>query len=156
MEVTVCDFCLLCTKSLQSCLTLCDPMDCSPPGSSVHGILQVKILEWVAMPSFRGSSWPRDWTCVSCTGRQILYHWATREARELHQVIEIDILVKKEEKWKAKRSDWSKATSKTSWANFFSFPGLKTILHGFILLSELSVLLFELVTFPKKPFLTIF
>ena len=42
MEVTVCDFCLLCTKSLQSCLTLCGPMDCSPPGSSVHGILPSK------------------------------------------------------------------------------------------------------------------
>ena len=43
----------------QSCLTLCDPMDCSPPDSSVHGILQAKILEWVAMPSLRGSSQPR-------------------------------------------------------------------------------------------------
>ena len=42
-------------KSLQSCLTLCDPMDCSPPGSSVHGFLQATILEWVAMPSSRGS-----------------------------------------------------------------------------------------------------
>ena len=40
-------------KLLQSCLTLCDPMDCSPPGSSVHGILQARILKWVAMPSFR-------------------------------------------------------------------------------------------------------
>ena len=40
-------------KSLQLCLTLCDPMDCSPPGSSVHGILQARILEWVAMPSSR-------------------------------------------------------------------------------------------------------
>ena len=38
----------------------CDPMDCSPPGSSVHGILQARILEWVAMPSSRRSSWPRD------------------------------------------------------------------------------------------------
>ena len=45
-------------QSLQSCLTLCDPMDCSPPGSSVHGILQARILEWVAMPSSRGSSQP--------------------------------------------------------------------------------------------------
>ena len=45
-------------KSLQSCLTLCDSMDCSPPGSSVHGILQARILEWVAMPSSRGSSHP--------------------------------------------------------------------------------------------------
>ena len=47
-------------KSLQSCLTLCAPMDCSLPGSSVHGIFQERTLEWVAMPSSRGSSWPRD------------------------------------------------------------------------------------------------
>ena len=51
--------------SLQSCLTLCDPMDCSPPGSPVRGILQARILEWVAMPSSRGSSWPRDRTGIS-------------------------------------------------------------------------------------------
>ena len=51
----------------QSCLTLCDPMDCSPPGSSVHGILQAEILEWVGMPSSRGSSPPTDRTQVSCT-----------------------------------------------------------------------------------------
>ena len=43
-------------KSLQSCPTLCNPMDCSPPGSSIHGILQARILEWVSMPSSRGSS----------------------------------------------------------------------------------------------------
>ena len=49
----------------QSCLTLCDPMDCSPPGCSVHGILQARILEWVAMPSSRGSSQPRYQTQVS-------------------------------------------------------------------------------------------
>ena len=62
-------------KSLQSCLTLCDPMNCIPPSSSVHGILQARILEWVAVLSSRGSSRPRHWTClscVSCTGRQIL------------------------------------------------------------------------------------
>ena len=52
-------------KSLQSCLTLCNPMDCSPLGSSVHGILQARILEWTAMPSPRGSSLPRDWTRLS-------------------------------------------------------------------------------------------
>ena len=50
----------------QPCLTLRDPMDCSPPGSSVHGILQVRILEWVVMPSSRGSSQPRDQAQVSC------------------------------------------------------------------------------------------
>ena len=49
-------------RSLQSCLTLGDPVDCSPPGSSVHGIPQAGILEWVAMPSSRGSSQSRDWT----------------------------------------------------------------------------------------------
>ena len=55
----------MCAKSLQSCLTLCDPMDCSPPSFSVHGILQARILEWVAMPSSRGSSRPRDGTLIS-------------------------------------------------------------------------------------------
>ena len=53
-------------NSLQLCLTLCDPMDCSSLSSSVHSILQARILEWVAMPSSRGSSSPRDWTHVSC------------------------------------------------------------------------------------------
>ena len=56
----------MCVQSLQSCPTLCDSMDCSPPGSSVHGILQARILGWVAMPSSRGSSWSRDWTHVFC------------------------------------------------------------------------------------------
>ena len=59
----------------------CNTMDCSPPGSSVHGISQTRILEWVAMSFFRGSSWPRDQTHVSSTDRWILHHWATREAR---------------------------------------------------------------------------
>ena len=52
-------------KSLQSCRTLCDLMDCRPPGSSVHGFLQARILEWVAISFSRGSSQPRDWTWVS-------------------------------------------------------------------------------------------
>ena len=66
------------TKSLQLCLTLCNPMDCSPSGSSIHGILQARILEWVAMHSSRGSCQPRDHTHVSyipCIGRRVLYHW---------------------------------------------------------------------------------
>ena len=49
----------MCAKSIQSGPSLCDPMDCSPAGSSVHGILQARLLEWVVMPSSRGSSWPR-------------------------------------------------------------------------------------------------
>ena len=67
---------------IQSCSTLCDPMDCSPPSSSVHGILQARILQWVAMPSSRGSSQPRDQphVFVSCIDRWILYHGDTWEA----------------------------------------------------------------------------
>ena len=57
---------MLGTQSLHSCLTLCNAMDCSPPGSSIHGIFLERILEWVAISSFRGSSWPRDQTRVSC------------------------------------------------------------------------------------------
>ena len=56
---------------------LCNLMDCNPPVYSVHGIFQAIILEWVAISFSRGSSWPRDQTRVSSTGRQILYHWAT-------------------------------------------------------------------------------
>ena len=52
-------------KSLQLCLTLCDPIDCSLPGSSLHGILQTRILQWVAGPFSRGSSWPRYQTRIS-------------------------------------------------------------------------------------------
>ena len=55
----------MCAKLLQSCPTLCHRMDCSLPASSVHGILQEKLLEWVAMLSSRGSSQPRDRTCIS-------------------------------------------------------------------------------------------
>ena len=59
------------------CPIFCDPRDCSLPGSSVHGILRARILEWVTMPSSRGSCWPRFWThisYVSCIGRWVLYH----------------------------------------------------------------------------------
>ena len=62
------------------CLTLCDPMNCSPPGSSVHGFSQARILEWVAIPFSRGSSWHRDWTWLSCIAGGCFTFWATREA----------------------------------------------------------------------------
>ena len=70
---TVCMY----AKSLQSCLTLYDPMDCNLPDSSIHGILQSRILEWIPMPSSRGASPLGDRTrisYVSCLGRQVLYH----------------------------------------------------------------------------------
>jgi len=74
-----CIFCLCLVA--QSCLTFCDPFDCSPPGSSVHEILQARILEWVAMSSSRGSSQPRDQTQVSHIAGRFFTIWATREAQ---------------------------------------------------------------------------
>ena len=64
-----------------SCLTPRDPRDCGPPDCPAHGIFQARILGWVAISFSRGSSWVRDWSCISCFGRWVLYHWATREAR---------------------------------------------------------------------------
>ena len=61
------------------CLTLCDTVGRSPPNSSVHGILQARILEWVAISFSRGSSWPRDWTQVSHIAGRRFNLWATRE-----------------------------------------------------------------------------
>ena len=63
----------------QSYLTLCDPMDCSLPGTSIHGILQARILEWVTISLSRGSSQPRDQTQVSRIGGRSFNLWATRE-----------------------------------------------------------------------------
>ena len=61
----------------QSCPTVCNPVDCSPPGSSIHGILQARILECVAISFSRGSSWPRDRTQVSCITGRCFNLWAT-------------------------------------------------------------------------------
>ena len=82
-----------CSKTSLSCVSVllllfsgsvmsdsCDPVDRSPPGSPVHGVLQARTLEWVAIPFCRDSSWPRDGTHVSCIGRWVLYHRATGEA----------------------------------------------------------------------------
>ena len=74
----------VCACSVASVVSnFCDPMGHSLPGFSVRWILQARILEWVSISFSRGSSWPRDRTCISCVsciGKQILYHWATREA----------------------------------------------------------------------------
>ena len=67
-----------------SCPTICNPIDSSLPGSSVHRIFQARIPEWDAISYSRGSSQARDWTCISCVswiGRWILFHWGTWEAR---------------------------------------------------------------------------
>ena len=71
----------------QLCLTLCDPMDCSLPGSSVHGIFQARVLDWVAISFSRGSSQPRDRTRVSCIAGRCFTIWATREAFSVYSVM---------------------------------------------------------------------
>ena len=71
---------LVCVLVAQACPTLCNPMDCSPPGSSVHGILQAWIQEWVAISLSRGSSQPRNQSWVSCFAGGCFTAWATREA----------------------------------------------------------------------------
>ena len=63
----------------QLCLTLCDPMDCSLPGFSIHGIFQARVLEWFAISFSRGSFQPRDWTRVSCVVSRRFTIWATKE-----------------------------------------------------------------------------
>ena len=73
---------MLHAKLLQSCLTLCNPMNCSPPGSSVHGISMARILDWVAISDSRGSSQPTYQTHISCIGRiGFFFHCITWERR---------------------------------------------------------------------------
>ena len=69
---------------LLSHIWLCEPLDCSPPGSSVCRIFQARILQWLTISSSRGSSWPRDQTCIACVfciGKRVLYYWVTWEAQ---------------------------------------------------------------------------
>ena len=72
--------CMCMCSVARLCPTLWGPMDYRLPGSSVHGILQTRILEWVDYPSSRGSSQPRNWTGVSCVAGRFFSSWATREA----------------------------------------------------------------------------
>ena len=74
-------------KLLQSCLTLCDSMVCSPPGFTVHGILQARILEWVAMPSSRGSSKTRDGTRISTSPALADLFFTTSTTWEAHSLV---------------------------------------------------------------------
>ena len=75
----------------QSCLTFCDPMDYSPPGFSVHGILQARILQWVAIPFSKGSSWPRDQTQVSGIAGRFFTICATRDEKLVTKTVLMQI-----------------------------------------------------------------
>ena len=97
----------------QPCPTLCDPMDCSLLGSSVHGIFQSRILEWVAIPFLRGSYWPRDWTQVACIAVRFFYHLSHRGS----PVRQWQMKDEEEGKWwtsKCRRS-WCTATVPVAW-----------------------------------------
>ena len=102
----------------QSCLTLWDPVNCSLPGSSVHGIIQARILEWVAIPFSRGSSQPRDWTQVSYTAGRFFTIWSPREAPLLcvhFPLLQCRVMyVLKDQSGKGKQSD--------TWLFFFFLP----------------------------------
>ena len=83
----VCVCVCVCVFVSQLCLAFCKSMDCSLPGSSVHRLLQTRILEWVAIPFFRRSAWSRDWAWVSSIEGRFFTIWATREADvSLHQL----------------------------------------------------------------------
>ena len=111
-------------QSLQLCPTLCNPMDCSPPGSSVHGIFQARILGWDAMPSARGSSQSRDWTCISyiasIAGRFFTYCHTWEASFDMHCLLKnvtqalslkchlLRNLCDMRAKWRKKRMCWLK------------------------------------------------
>ena len=113
-------YCCFCCVITKLCPTLWDPMDHSPPGSSVHGISQARTLEWVAISSSRGSSQPRDWTCSSCIGRQILYHWAIREAPSF--IIPFNKLVDVHKHFPEFMSLSDRLTSSNIWKSCWNVP----------------------------------
>ena len=82
---------LVCVLIAKLCPTLCDPMDCKPPSSSVHRILQARILEWVTVPFSRGSSQPRDRIWVSCVTGRFFTNRATKEALKVKRVYKFSI-----------------------------------------------------------------
>ena len=100
----------------QSCPTLCDPMDCSPPGSSIHGIFQARVLEWVAISFLRGSSQPRDGTQVSHIAGRRFTIWATREALWIREADQRADWFQPTDCSKPGQSEtWSTATSVSLW-----------------------------------------
>ena len=84
------------------CPTLYDPMDCSPPGPSVHGISQARILEWVAISSSKGASQPRDRTHISCIAGRFFINWAIREA-----IFKVSVyILERFEIWEERKKFW--------------------------------------------------
>ena len=111
----------------QSCPTLCNPMDCSPKGSSVHGIFQARILEWVAISFSRGSSQPRDGTWVSCIAGRLFTTWATRES-ENERGGTISEVIKSQHPWHG--SSANRECSLGTWNAFLLEKGITPGLAG--------------------------
>ena len=102
-----------CWLVAQLCPTLCDPLDCSLPGSSIHGISQGSILGWLAVSFSRRSSHPRAQAHTSCLGRRVLYPWAAREAPLCVYCFSSEWDFGEEAEWK-----------QSMWIFFFFFPSL--------------------------------
>ena len=112
----------------QSSLTLFDPMDCSLPGSSVHGIFQAKVLEWVAISFSRGSFQPRDRTWVSYTAGRRFTMWVTREASAVKRKITGSTPWTVITGWQCPRSPtlyYERILSHTAWSTLGSCPGIR-------------------------------
>ena len=88
----VCVYVCVCVLVAQLCLTLYNSMVCSPPGSSIHGVFQTRILECVAIPFSRGSSWSRDWTRVSCNAGRFFYHLSYRGSSPASPITSVLVL----------------------------------------------------------------
>ena len=102
----------MCVLVVQLCPTLCNPMDCSPPGSSVRGILQARTLEWVATSFSRGSSPLTDWTLVSCIASGCFTIWPTREAHSQSWLLVFPAVM---ESWARKTAECQKLDAFKLW-----------------------------------------
>ena len=144
-----------CCSVAKSCPILCIPMNCSLVGSSVHGIFQGRILEWVAISFSRGSSQPRDQTCISCTGRWVLYHWALGSWRILFiQMLSCKMSptgmmrkwiynsVKKEHSFTVYVSYWS--TKFNVWLNLTVYCCCTSLYYCFVSVPQFFVFVFYL------------
>ena len=110
----------LCSLVTQSCPTLCDPMDCRLPGSSFHGILQARVLEWVAISFSRGYSQPRDWTQVSHIAGRGFTLWATKEAylhtrQSINSILSLAIMNPFPNLWPGEKEQGRKLFSGLNW-----------------------------------------
>ena len=120
----------------RSCSTLCNPIDCCPPGSSVHGILQARILEWVAIPFSRVSSQPRDQTQVSHIAGRFFTTWATKEAQIWGRLLHLSPSTCKKE---------------AHHSSGFLIICLQTILHWGTLLQSIYRVIWKAASFGVEP-----